>query len=109
MEGNALYSQRMSWFRATRRVDGPGGLVTQVLWPALRVVVTLPYTAGRALTARTRTVEAIAFYPHETRYAWTTTPAEVGRVVDEVAAALAAGRIARPAGAAYLGERHEAN
>jgi hypothetical protein len=156
VEGNAVYSQRMSWLTPTRRVDGPGGqsweiyvtrgvspgwrladylgatdsgfagadpvtwplaalyelpmlLLSEIVWPLLRFVVTLPLTLVRAKRSRIRMVEAIAFYPHETRHAWTTTPAQVGRVVDEVAAALAGGHFARPAGASYLGERSESN
>jgi hypothetical protein len=52
---------------------------------------------------RTLRVDAVSFLPWRQDHCWTTTTDHVGRVVEQIAREMAAGEIARPLGAVYVG------
>jgi hypothetical protein len=91
----------VTWLLAAA-VELPMLVATQVVWPLVRFVALLPFTGISSARSRTRLVEAVSFVPDE-RLAWRTAPADVPRVVDEVAAGLAVGKVPRPDGAVFLG------
>lgn len=74
-----------------------------VLRPALRFAVLLPPAMLRGRRSNAVRIEAICFFPGREARLWTTTPDQVGSVLEEIARGLAEGRIVQPAGAVYSG------
>jgi hypothetical protein len=75
-----------------------------VVVPLIRAAVLLPVAVARGRRSRTIRIEALRTFPREEVLLWTTTDADVGRVLDEVVGGLAEGKIVHPEGAVYLGE-----
>lgn len=78
-------------------------LWANVIVPLARVLVLLPLAAVRGRRSRAVRVEAVTSFPHRQVLLWTTTDVHLARVVDEIAAGLARGTVARPEGAYYSG------
>ena len=78
-------------------------LVSDLLLPLLRMLVTMPFTLMRSSRSSRRRIEALTFWPHEERYVWETDAADVELVVAEIAAGLEHGTFAQPSEADYLG------
>jgi hypothetical protein len=74
-----------------------------VLRPALRFLVLLPAATIKGHRSGAVRIEAICFFPGREARLWTTTPDQVGSVLDEIARGLAEGRIVQPVGAVYSG------
>jgi hypothetical protein len=71
--------------------------------PLLRFLVLLPISVVRGRRSRAVRIEAVSGFPHPEVFLWTTTDDGVERVLDEVAAGLAAGKFVQPEGAVYSG------
>lgn len=92
-------------------IDGPpdvpiailAALWANVLLPLGRMLVLLPPAVVRGRRSRAVRVEAVTSFPHRQVLLWTTTDVHVARVVDEIAAGLADGKVTRPEGAFYSG------
>jgi hypothetical protein len=74
-----------------------------ILVPLTRMLVLMPLAVVRGHRSRAVRVEAVTTFPHRQVVLWTTTDVHVARVVDEVAAGLAAGTFAKPEGAFFHG------
>jgi hypothetical protein len=74
-----------------------------VLLPLLRFAVVLPVSFTRGRRSRAVRIEAVNPFPDREVLLWTTTDGQVDRVLDEIAAGLAEGKVARPVGAFYSG------
>jgi hypothetical protein len=70
---------------------------TLVLVPLAIALVELPLAVARAAFSDTAWVEAVSYWPHETRYLWRTTRADAPGVRAYVAAHLPDGHDLRPA------------
>ena len=77
----------------------PQAIFNRLLWP----LVALPMAALAGMRSSTVRVEAMTHLPQHEIYLWTTTRGRERYVADEIAAALAVGAIAEPAGALYHG------
>lgn len=84
-------------------VELPLFVVTQVLVPLGRMLVRLPSAVARGLRSDVVTIEAVTFWPSREELAWTAQRRDAARVLEEIAAELAQGRIARPARAVFRG------
>ena len=84
--GGAFFIGRLLFFFWL--IELPIFLVNHVLWPLLRLILTLPWTIVRGLTNPTIRVEAISFFPWEESHLWVTTRDHVGLVVEQVARGL---------------------
>lgn len=71
----------------------------------VRVFYDVPLAALRALRSDEWTIEAIAWLPHQTVYAWTTTREYRGHVLAQVEGELARGDIPHPRHAVFHGVR----
>jgi hypothetical protein len=80
-----------------------GFLWSGVLRPGLRFFVLLPAAAVKGHRSGAVRIEAICFFPGRESRLWTTTPDQVGSVLEEIARGLAEGRIVQPVGAVYSG------
>lgn len=78
-------------------------LWANVLVPLVRMLVLLPIAVVRGHSSRAVRIEAVSFFPKKQVLLWTTTDVHVARVVDEIAAGLAEGKIVHPDGAFYSG------
>jgi hypothetical protein len=78
-------------------------LLYQIIIPVGRVLLELPGAVFRGRRSGVRIVEAITFWPAKEIYTWTTTGDHVQRVVDQIAAGLEQGDLARPLGATFRG------
>lgn len=80
-----------------------GFLWSCVLLPVLRFAVALPVSFAKGRRSRAVRIEAVNPFPRREVLLWTTTDGQVERVLDEIVAGLAAGKIARPVGTVYSG------
>ncbi len=71
--------------------------------PLGRVLMLLPLAMVRGHRSRAVRIEAVKNFPRREVLLWTTTDGHLPRVLDEVAAGLSEGTIARPVGAVYTG------
>ena len=78
-------------------------LFKQILLPLGRLLGDLPSAALRARDSTEVTVEAVCFWPRRVSLVWTTSPDHSGRVLGEVASALARGADPSPFGARFVG------
>ena len=74
-----------------------------LLVPLARFAVLLPASVVRGRRSRAVRIEAVKTFPRREVLLWTTTDAHKARVLDEVAAGLAQGKVVQPAGAVYSG------
>lgn len=74
-----------------------------ILVPVTRVLVLLPIAVVRGRRSHAVRIEAVQTFPQRQVLLWTTTDVHRDRVLDEIAAGLAQGKIARPAGCVYSG------
>ena len=79
-------------------------LWSSILLPLGRFVVLLPISIVRGRRSHAVRIEALSTYPKRQVLLWTTTDVHKDRVLDEIAAGLAQGKIVRPSGAVYAGE-----
>lgn len=86
-------------------IEIPLFIVYNVLWPLLRMLLTLPWTLYRGIGSRQLRVEAVSFHPWQESHLWLTTRDHVGRVVEQVAAGLEAGDVPQPLGAEFRGSQ----
>jgi hypothetical protein len=96
----------MSLVRPVRKLTDPSGNK----WEIYVSGATREGSAFRQLVAsllrrpsRALRVEAVTFLPRRQTYLWTTTTDHIARVLDQIAAGLEAGELARPLGAVYRG------
>jgi hypothetical protein len=101
--GGTFYLARL--FLLFFLIEIPLFLIHEVLWPLLRMIVTLPWTVAKGLRSRQLRVEAVSFFPWPESHLWLTTKDHVGRVVEQVAAGLESGGVARPLGADFKGSQ----
>ena len=78
-------------------------LWANLLVPLARVAVLLPVAVARDRRSRAVRIEAVTTFPHRQVLLWTTTDAYRQRVLDEILAGLAQGRVVQPEGAVYSG------
>jgi hypothetical protein len=78
-------------------------LWANVLVPLARVAVLLPVAVARGRRSRAVRIEAVTTFPHRQMLLWTTTDAHRQRVLDEIVAGLAQGKVVQPEGAVYSG------
>jgi hypothetical protein len=76
---------------------------SSLLRPLLRVCFLLPIAVVRGRRSRAVRIEAVKTFPQRQVLLWTTTDIHRARVLDEIAAGLAQGKIAQPDGAVYSG------
>ena len=76
---------------------------SSLVLPLGRVVMLLPPALVRGRRSRAVRIEAVKDFPRREVLLWTTTDGNLPRVLDEVAAGLSQGKIARPAGSVYTG------
>jgi hypothetical protein len=74
-----------------------------VVQPLARLIVVLPFSFVRGRRSRAIRIEAVNPFPQREILLWTTTDDGKDRVLDEIAAGLAEGRIVQPVGAVYSG------
>ena len=79
-------------------------LWSSILLPLARVVVLMPIAVVRGRRSHAVRIEAVSTFPRRQVLLWTTTDVHKNRVLDEIAAGLAQGKIVRPSGAVYSGE-----
>jgi hypothetical protein len=77
---------------------------SNLVLPLGRVIVLAPLAVVRGRQSHAVRIEAVNNFPHRQVLLWTTTDVHKERVLDEIAAGLAQGKIPRPAGAVYSGE-----
>jgi hypothetical protein len=79
-----------------------------ILLPLWRFFVDLIFAVAKGRRSRTVWVEAISWgiHPHSESILWSTTPDHLNRVIDQVAAGLEEGKIARPLGGVFQGQVH---
>jgi hypothetical protein len=77
--------------------------VWNLIVPLARVLVLLPVAVIRGRRSHAVRVEAMTSFPRQQVLLWTTTDVHVARVLDEIAAGLANGKIVQPDGAVYTG------
>jgi hypothetical protein len=87
----------MGSVRPARKVTGPDGRGWELY--VTRPLGLLPARLARRLRPGDLRVEAITFLPRREGYLWTTNGDHLDRVVEQIAAGLAAGELARPLGA----------
>jgi hypothetical protein len=78
-------------------------LWANLLLPLGRMLALLPLAVVRGRRSRAVRIEAVKTFPTRQVLLWTTTDVHGARVLEEVAAGLAQGTIARPAGCVYAG------
>ena len=78
-------------------------LWANVLVPLARVAVRLPVAVVRGRRSQAVRIEAVATFPQRQVLLWTTTDTARQRVLDEIVAGLAQGRVVQPEGAVYSG------
>lgn len=74
-----------------------------LLVPLARLAVLLPISVMRGRRSRAVRIEAVKSFPQREILLWTTTDVHKARVLDEIAAGLAEGKIVHPHGAVYSG------
>ena len=95
-------------------IGGYGGLLAvpftlvAALWanlllPLGRAIVLLPVAVVRGRRSRAVRIQAVTTFPRREVLLWTTTDGNRQRVVDEIVAGLAEGKIVQPQGAVYSG------
>ena len=77
---------------------------SSILVPFARVLVLLPISVVRGRRSHAVRIEALNTYPHRQVLLWTTTDVHKDRVLDEIAAGLAEGKVVCPSGAVYSGQ-----
>ena len=82
-----------------------GFLWSSILLPLLRFVLVLPFAVVKGRRSRAVRIEAVTAFPVREVLLWTTTDGQVDGVLDEIAAGLAEGKVARPVGAVYSGSQ----
>lgn len=78
-------------------------LWANVLVPLARVAAVLPVAVVRGRRSSAVRIEAVKTFPHREVLLWTTTDVHRERVLDEIAAGLAQGKVVQPDGAVYSG------
>ena len=78
-------------------------LWANILLPLGRAVVFLPAAVVRGRRSRAVRIEAVKNFPQREVFLWTTTDVHKPRVLDEIAAGLARGKVVQPDGAVYSG------
>jgi hypothetical protein len=86
-------------------IEIPLFVVFRILWPLLRIAVSVPRTLTHGLRSKQLRVEAVSFHPWFESHLWMTTKDHVARVVEQVAAGLEAGQVAKPLGAEFRGSQ----
>ena len=71
--------------------------------PLARVAVLLPVAVVRGHRSRAVRIEAVKTFPQREVLLWTTTDAHRQRVLDEIVAGLAQGKVVQPEAAVYSG------
>jgi magnesium transporter len=79
-------------------------LWSSILVPLARMMVLLPIAAVKGRRSHAVRIEAVTTFPQQHVLLWTTTDVHKDRVLDEIAAGLAQGKVVRPSGAVYSGE-----
>jgi hypothetical protein len=78
-------------------------LWANLLLPLMRALVLLPVAVVRGRRSRAVRIEAVKTWPHREVLLWTTTDGNRQRVLDEIVAGLAEGKVVQPEGAVYSG------
>lgn len=78
-------------------------LWANVLVPLARVAILLPAAIIRGRRSHAVRIEAVKTFPHREVLLWTTTDEGRQRVLDEIVAGLAQGKVVQPRGAVYSG------
>lgn len=78
-------------------------LWSNIVVPLARVLVLLPVSMVRGRRSHAVRIEALSTFPRREVLLWMTTDVHRDRVLDEIAAGLAEGKIVRPSGAVYSG------
>ncbi|MGH2933411.1 MAG: hypothetical protein ACRDL2_02715 [Gaiellaceae bacterium] len=78
-------------------------LWANLLVPLARMLVLLPISVVRGHRSRAVRIEAMKTFPQREVLLWTTTDVHAPRVLDEIAAGLAQGKVVHPEGAVYAG------
>jgi hypothetical protein len=78
-------------------------LWASILLPLVRFLVVLPVAFVRGRRSWAIRIEAVNPFPQREVLLWTTTDDAKDRVLDEIAAGLAEGKVVRPVGAVYSG------
>jgi hypothetical protein len=74
-----------------------------LVFPLMRALALLPFAVIRGKRSRAVRIEALNPFPQRVVLLWTTTDGQVDRVLDEIAAGLAQGKVVHPLGAVYSG------
>jgi hypothetical protein len=98
------------FLQPARKVTAPDGrdwevYVSETMRPLVRVAAKLRRTILGGVRSQQLRVEAISFLPWPESHLWLTTKDHVHRVVEQVAAGLLTGEVARPIGAQFQGSR----
>jgi len=113
-----IYVSRFRWPTwKPYRINAGGGiwqllsipvyLVTEILWPLLRMLLTLPSAAFAAMRAETIRVEAISFIPWPEAHLWITTDDQLARILNQISYGLETGRVVQPIGADFRGSEEK--
>ena len=78
-------------------------LWANLLLPLMRALVLLPVAVVRGRRSRAVRIEAVKTWPRREVLLWTTTDGNRQRVLDEIVAGLAQGKVVQPEGAVYSG------
>lgn len=78
-------------------------LWANLVWPLLRVVFLLPFAVARGRRSRAVRIEAVKTFPRREVLLWTTIDNNKKRVLQEIVAGLAQGKVVQPEGAVYSG------
>lgn len=79
-------------------------LWANIVVPLSRFLVLLPVAVVRGRRSRAVRIEALKTFPQREVLLWTTTDGHAPRVLDEIAAGLAQGKVVRPVGSVYTGQ-----
>ena len=81
-----------------------GFIWSSILVPLMRVAVLLPIAVVKGRRSHAVRIEAVNPFPQRQVLLWTTTDVHKDRVLDEIVAGLAQGKVVCPSGAVYSGQ-----
>ena len=90
------------WEIYVSRIESARSRLYRELMSVVRVVGLREERPDRG-SAEALRVEAVTYLPHHETYLWTTTTDHIARVIEQIAAGLEQGYLARPLGAVYRG------
>jgi len=108
-EGNSGFQPGMEFTYGTVGLFEIPFMVLSFLWSSIlvplgRILVLLPISVARGRRSHAVRIEALSPYPRRQLLLWMTTDVHKERVLDEIAAGLAQGKVVCPAGALYSGQ-----